>query len=236
MKERHDRFFSYIREKLQQIVAIGHDEYKLHKKVLYVSFLDSMSGLAYPAINSPGQRFVQFVRIFTAWDDCERVCTPHLNRALKLNPDPAYDKVRELVSGTLSKWRVNGQTPISEDLDAGVVGSHWPKGNDYKQIVKGVGLSHLKHTQLLYTYRNSLVHGFRAPSMDLEMPEDYRPYYLGHDSRDGTGVHFGLIYPTAFLYELCETALNGLEEHYRKNGIDPVAVMRGGRFWLSVLN
>lgn len=236
MNTRQDRFFSYIRDKLERIDDIVSDDLKLHKKILYVAFVDSLSALVYPAYSQNRSRFTEFVTRFGNWANSERVSTPHLARALRLNPDPAYDKVRKLVLGTLDSWRPGKLIPLSSDLEAGVVGTHWPSGKVYEQPVEGATWAHLKHVELLYAYRNSLVHGFRPLGTDPEMPEDQDPYYLSSHDSSHSEVHWELIYPTAFLRGISHSALAAVEQHIRGNQIDPVEVLRSGRFWIRALN
>ena len=59
------KFFDYFRDELTLVDKIGGREYKVHKKILYVSMLDTIAGLIYPT-RSNSDRFVS-VLIFT-WD------------------------------------------------------------------------------------------------------------------------------------------------------------------------
>jgi hypothetical protein len=240
MTSRQDRFFSYVREKLVRIDGITDEDLLVHKKVLYVTFLDSISALIYPAYSQNRARFTEFVLRFGKWEEAERVSTPHLARALSLNPDPAYDKVRALVHSTLDSWRQGAHIDLTSDLEAGVVGTHWPSGKLHEQPVEGAAWTHLKHVELLYAFRNSLVHDFRALGPPYDMPEDESPYYIStHTSpTDSTEseFHWELVYPIDFLRRLASTALDSAEAHVRRNHIDPVEVLRTGRYWLRALN
>lgn len=240
MSSRQDRFFSYVRDKFTGIDAITDERLFVHKKVLYVTFLDSISALVYPAYNQNRTRFTNFVLRFGNWEYAERVSTPHLARALSLNPDPAFENVRGLVQKTLASWRAGTRIELSSDIEAGIVGTHWPIGKLYEQPVEGATWTHLKHVELLYTYRNSLVHGFRSLGVPYDMPEDREPYYISTytstaDSSESE-FHWELVYPIVFLRNLVSSALVSVEAHIRQNEIDPVEVLRTGRYWLKALN
>ena len=240
MNDRHDRYFGFIREKLEGIDNLDSEALRTHRKVLYVAFVDSLSAIVFPAYSHNRDRFTAFVTQFGNWPDAGRISTPHLARALALNPDPAYNKVRALVSQSFGKWSPGALVPLSQDLEAGVVGTHWPSGRNYEQPVPGASWEHFKHAELLYSYRNSLVHGFRSLGLSAEVPEDREPYYLSSHDATPDAVsklpHWELIYPVAFLSKLAQSSLTAVETHMRANLIDPVEVLRSGRFWVRALN
>ena len=240
MNSPQDRFFSYVRDKLERIDEITSDDLAIHKKVLYVTYIDSLSALVYPAYSQNRARFTDFVVRFGDWEHSERVSTPHLVRALSLNPDPAYDKIRELVLKTLNSWRSGSHIALSSDLEAGVVGTHWPSGKLYAQPDEVATWKHLKHVELLYAYRNSLVHSFRALGPSYDMPEDKVPYYIrtftSSANTEENESHWELVYPTTFLRELARSALSAVEAHFRDKQIDPIESLRTGRFWVKALN
>lgn len=241
METKQTWFFAYTKGKLDRIDDISSADLKVHKKILYVAFIDSLSGLVYPAHSQNRERFTEVVLTFGKWNDAGKVSTPHLARALRINPDPSYDKVRDLVLQNLDSWSAGDLIPLSRDLDAGVIGSHWPQGKRYEQPVEGAPWNHLKHVELLYAYRNALVHSFRPLGPDAEMPEDATPYYLStHDATSGgrgsEEFHWQLIYPTVFLRTLAHDIFEAVEGHIRKNSIDPIEVLRGGKYWIRELN
>jgi hypothetical protein len=240
MNDRHDRFFAFIREKLEGIDTLDSEALRTHRKVLYVAFIDSLSAIVFPAYLHNRERFTAFVAQFGNWPDAGRISTPHLARALALNPDPAYNTVRALVSQSFGKWSPGALVPLSQDLEAGVVGTHWPRGKNYERAVQGASWEHFKHAELLYAYRNSLVHGFRGLGLGHELSEDQEPYYLSsHDATPDAPSklpHWELIYPVAFLSSLAQSSLVAVESHLRANRIDPVEVLRSGRFWVRALN
>lgn len=241
MESRQESFFNYLKHQLDSIELLTSNELKIHKKILYVSFIDTLAGLIYPTYSNR-ERFTELVRNFGAWKDADKVSSPHLLRALKLNPDPAYDRIRKLIAESMSEWKEGDQIALDKDLDAAVVGTHWPTGKRYEQPVDGAAWVHLKHVELFYAYRNALIHEFRPLGTDLESwPDDSIPYYLSCYEITKKGAfseltHWDLIYPSVFLKNLTTNILDSTRVHIAQAGIDPIDVMRSGKYWVKELN
>lgn len=241
MESQHERFFVYLKAQLDCIELIELDNLKIHKKILYVSFIDAIAGLVYPTYSNR-ERFIELIRNFGSWRHSDKVSVPHLMRALRLNPDPSYNKIRALVTDSLSKWREGDQISLEHDLDSVKVGTHWPSGKKYEQPVEGATWMHLKHVELLYAYRNALVHEFRSLGMDLESSgEDTEPYYLTNYEITNGGtrcesVHWELIYPSLFLKNLANNIFESVRNHIGQSNIDLIDVVQRGKYWVKELN
>jgi len=208
---RRTRFFAYFREQLGLVDQLGGREYKVHKKLIYVALLDTMAGLVYPRLSNR-RRFVQLVKDFGAWSECEHISTPHLARMLKLNPSPQFNEVRKLAIAHLGSWSEGDHKGARDDLKYNAVRSKWPKDKDSCEPVEGVALEAVQHAHLLYFFRNAVVHSFRPLGTDFEMPEDTEPYYLSvseaETGPDGRCFHWDLIYPAEFFRSLTEAVIN----------------------------
>ncbi|MGI9304277.1 MAG: hypothetical protein ACR2RB_16470 [Gammaproteobacteria bacterium] len=88
------RFFEYLRSQLDLINTLSGRDLKLHRKILYVSMIDTVAGLIYPAYGNR-DRFVSVLEVFGGWQDATRVSVPHLVKALERNPSPAYNRLRQ---------------------------------------------------------------------------------------------------------------------------------------------
>ena len=228
------RFFGYFRKELNLIDDIEGREYKIHKKIMYVSMIDTIAGLIYPTFGNK-DRFVSLLVNFGSWSESEYVSIPHLARALQLNPSPEFNHLREYVFSEFDKWSQGDLIHINRDIPANIAGTHWPKGKNYNEAVNEVALESLKHAHLLYRYRNALVHSFRPLGSDFEMPEDESPYYLSITvvKKDN---YWDLIYPAVFFKKLVTNVFNNAEQHILKNRVNPIEVLRVGRYWLPSLN
>jgi hypothetical protein len=48
--------------------------------------------------------------------------------------------------------------------------------------------------------------------------------------------YWNLIYPTPFFQKICTAIFNNIEPYFKENRIDPIEVLRRGRYWLEGLN
>lgn len=236
--ERIERFISHFKKQYDLIDSIGDNAiYKVHKKALYLSLIDGLSGVVYPN-KKHRDRFVKFVLCFGEWDHGEYISLPHLFRLLSLNPDPDLESLRKFVFSRFDTWSSGNIMYLDNDVTVPDIKKHWPKRKNYDEPINGIQVDSLKHVHLLYTFRNSLIHEFRPLGTDLEVPEDDAPYYMSLMERpyENKVIHWDLIYPTVFFKEICNKIFTNLEAYFKENRIDPIEVIRSGRYWLKELN
>lgn len=98
-----DRFIGYFREQLDLIDGIPKsDSSKIFKKALYISVIDTLSKCVFPHRVGNRERFVAFVMRFSNWREGYNVSMPHLEKLLRVNSDPAYEKLRKIIGRKLS--------------------------------------------------------------------------------------------------------------------------------------
>jgi hypothetical protein len=115
---------------------------------------------------------------------------------------------------------------------------HWPRDSESRMPIEKITLESLQHVNLLYAYRNSLVHEFRAPGYSLELEDDKDPFYMSmSDVGDvESGYRWELSYPVAFIEVLCDKCITNLEAYLKKDRLDPRASFVFGSYWLEELN
>lgn len=241
-----ERFIGYFKDQIEEVRALNTKHAELYRRILYASILDTLAGTVLPR-RTNRDRFVYFVRRFCQWPDGERVSLPHLVQLIKRNPDPAFEKLREW---TLSAYRalpVHGGSlmPISHDPAFDDVQSKWPSSKEHRMPLEGVDLVSLQHVELLYAYRNTLVHEFRIPGYGMEFAEDENPFYhhMSHIEDDSTDEDDSLlrgtaelVYPWRFLHRLCDTALGQLKTYLLTNELNPYDARVFGTYWIRELN
>ena len=233
MTPKQSRFFELTEEKLRSIDAISDAALNIHRKILYVSFIDSLSALVCPAVRQNRERFIEFVIRFGSWPNAERVNSPLLVRNLALDSDPAFDSVRKLVSENLHRWGHGDVITLDRDLDAGVIATYWLRGQRFEQPVEGTPWHRLKHVELLYKYRNALVHNFKPLGPDAEEGDNPEPYYLyttQFSSSNHSPGYWELIYPTSFLQAIANTIFDATKLHICSTELDPFEILGGGRY------
>ena len=235
-------FTDYFRDQLVEITTLTTKHQELYRKLLYVSVLDTLAGSVFPKRKNR-DRFTAFVERFCEWPDGARVSLPHLMQLLKRNPDPVFQKLREW---TIARYKAlpahdGGIPPISHDPLFEEVKRAWPASADHRMPLEGIDLSSLTHYQLLYVYRNMLVHEFRSPGRGIEFRgEDNEPFYHGMTSTNDAGAVIGrtveLVYPELFLHRLCEAGLKNVKEYFISNELSPLESFVFGTYWIRELN
>ena len=240
-----NRFTSHFTKRLDEIESLQTPKLpqpELFQCLLYASVLDTLAGSVLPKRKNNRDRFVYFIRRFCQWPDGERVSLVHLVQLLRKNPDPAFQKLREWALEQFKKLPVHGNQlmPISYDPSFDEVKSKWPTQMEHLTQLEGIDLGSLKHSLLLYAYRNTLVHELRRPGYGMEFGNDNEPFYhhmstLG-DNNNAIESTVELVYPRRFLRHLCDTALVQLKQYFLANELNPYDSFVFGTYWIRELN
>lgn len=236
-----DRFVGYFRKQLGEILALQTAHAELYRRLLYVSVLDTLAGSVLPKRSNRG-RFTYFVQRFCRWPDGEKVSLPHLVQLLRKNPDPAFEKLREWALEKYKTLPVHGSQlmPIDHDPSYDEVKSRWPIQKEHLTPLEGVDLVSLQHYQLLYAYRNFLVHELRTPGYGMEFGDDEEPFYhrMSTIAHDDTVMPSSveLVYPWRFLHRLCDTAVEQLGQYFLANELNSYSSLVFGSYWIRELN
>lgn len=198
-------FQRQVRTLADQVRQIENEAFR---KALYVSMLDGLSACAYPNETRSGQRFRSFVLNIGNWRDGERVSLPQ--SALYFQADPAMNAAIALL---LNAWTWGQPQPITSD----------PFPN---QLPAHADLWRLQHVNLLWQFRNLMLHAFVDPG-GFDIGNHVEPYYFG-DIATHTWL---LIMPEHFLRNLLLNSLDALITFCRHNGFDPQAHL-GRELWL----
>jgi len=232
--EHIDDFSDYIREKLTSISNLtANNDSTLFRKVLYVSFLDSLAATIYPERGNK-ERFVALIDRFSHWKERDNVSLTYLGRMVTLTSDPELETVRIFTKERLQEWkrRTHRDILISEDPS-------------YKEIEKmgwgkstKIKLDDFKHSHLIYKLRNSLVHQFQAKNeLGSNIPD--KPFYQVVQSLELDGstkpIRIELIYPVAFLETISNKILDNVIEYLKKGNINPFPHYYAGDYMLEKL-
>lgn len=237
-----DRFVGYFKKQLEEIKALETEHADLYRKLLYVSILDSLAGSVMP--KRPNRdRFICFLQRFCKWPDGNRVSLPHLVQLLRKNPDPAFQNLREWALMKFKALPVHGSAlmPISHDPSCDEVKREWPASKEHRTPLEGIDVESLQHFELLYVYRNMLVHELRTPGYGIEFGEDDKdPFYHQMSTVGENDVlvesSVELVYPWRFLHRLCDTALDELRKYFVANELNPYDSFVFGTYWIRELN
>jgi hypothetical protein len=241
MNNHIDRFVDYFNKQISEIGAINTQHAELYQRLLYASVLDTLAGTVFSK-RTNRDRFVSFLQRFCKWPEGDKVSLSHLVQLLRKNPDPAFEKLRIWSTAKFKLLPVHGGQlmSISHDPSYEEVSVNWPSQKEHRTPLEGIDLTSLQHFQLLYAYRNTLIHEMRIPGYGMEFGSDENPFYHGmttiNDAGDITNKTIELVYPRKFLHRLCETGLEQLRLYLVENNLNPYDSRTFGTYWLSELN
>ncbi|PMG27812.1 hypothetical protein BCU94_18835 [Shewanella sp. 10N.286.52.C2] len=239
--EQIESFKLYLDAKLANIDSLNSDDDRLFKKILYVSFLDSLAACVFPNRGNK-DRFTAVIERFSEWENKNDFCLLHLAKFCSINPDPALEKVRIFshseVDKLLTKADHSGCIKLNSLPSFDEVKKHWIQPTKDSQVE--YKLDDFKLVFLLYKLRNSLVHQFQSKGTELGMFIPDSPYYqvVNSYSDDSKFVPISveLVYPTSFIKELCHKVFSNVIVYLHKGNINPFPHYHAGDYWLEGLN
>lgn len=243
ISQRINDFISSFEKHINNIenISIEHNT-RRYRKILFVSVIEGLAKARYPRKSSPRERFVKFVRQFGNWEFCDNISLPHLVSALERTAAKQFVPLRDYVFIELSKWGTVGPVYLDKDPNISDIQSRWPKVNGSLMDIPclKIKIQQLQHAELLYKYRNYLVHESRQPTMGFDSERDSNPFYESWDNYDTTVgkqvAKFKLVYPSGFLCELSKNCLSNLKKYLITNSRDPFDSFSFGDYLLEELN
>lgn len=218
-----DQYIAYFRAQNQEIAAVVRPAFKT---VLYLVEIDTLSrAAAFPTASGNRKRVVQFIDTCSNWSDKDRVSAVQLKFALEENgilSGQLYDSINQRINS----WGYGQIIRPNDDLTLGEARRlSTPSESQY--------VNDARYGELLYTYRNHLLHEFREPGRGMDLGADLppTPYYLGTDQLSTGQSSWELVFPVQFLHALCESCIHGLEAHLSANDLNPYDAYEFGTMW-----
>jgi hypothetical protein len=217
-----DQYIAHFKAQNQEIEKVALPTFK---KVLYLVEIDTLSRAAFPMVSGNRKRVVQFLDACSDWKDKDRVSAVQLKIALegnKILSGQLYDSINRRINiwGRGNIIRPNDDLTLEE-------GQRLSTSSESKYV------NDARYAELLYTYRNTLLHEFREPGGGIELGADRppTPYYLGIDWPDTGQSSWELVFPVQFLRSLCEGCIKGLETRLSINNLNPYDAYEFGAMW-----
>jgi len=257
LTEKIKRFVSFNEEMIDSAMNPENLKHQgLPSKILLTAIFDSLSKSRFPNITENGPRFKKTVAEHTRWCDCKRISLLHLVRAFEVaeNVPAKFNKLRvwaeDLYQGSFrtTDRLISNDVSINQDPWFSEVEGHWPKTAEGKPELLGQIKcpEHLQHKNLLWLYRNSLMHEYRIPGQGAESKtiQETAPYYqevsiiTGLDSTSELTFtnHWELVYPTGFFMRLVREALSNIANYHECNNSSPFCAYTQGTYWLPPFN
>jgi len=204
-----DEILDVFRKQVQKLLdQVQQVENEVFRKALYISMLDGLSACAYGNAMRSGDRFRDFILQIGGWTDGERISLPQA--ALLFQADP---NMSAAISAQLTNWTWGVLQPITSDPFA-------------QQLPAHADLWKMRHVNLLWKFRNSLLHAVYDPS-GFDPGSRVKPFYVG----DVSTHTWRLVIPEEFLRSLLTASLQGLLSFCKKEGRDPQAHL-GKELWV----
>lgn len=213
VREAIDKFIAFFR---QQRLAIGQIEaLPIYRKILYLVQIDALSRAAFPSEEGHKTRVIKFLNECSNWSERDRVSAIQLQFALEKN-GKLSGPLFYLINDRINEWRTRATRiyPI-DDLTFEEIQSL--ACSDVLRIV-----DEARYDNLLYTYRNFLIHEFREPGKYQFPSEDSSsPFWVEIEDPFTQETSGELVVPLKFLEILCEGSINGLERYLIANNLNP---------------
>jgi hypothetical protein len=226
-----DQFCDHFKDQFKVIAAIAVDQQRargtdlethqvrFYKKVLLITQVDTLAGVRYskeryPQLNKRNQdRFITFLREHDIWPEGELVSMPFLKEAIGTGKI-SNGKLKDVVESKNAQSFEEGAFNIdfsSIDLKSHELLQLCTTEQEEKVVRENT------HYELLYRYRNYLVHEARVPGNAMEVTDDSRPYYHGYIGQD----RLFLAYPLGHFLDLAEKSIAVIERYLRDNRFNP---------------
>jgi hypothetical protein len=185
--------------------------------------LDALARAKHPEVNSNRDRFVNLIKDCANWADSNRISLPQLSLLLQISLGDAGLKGE--VARRIGRWQYGRIYRLDIDPGPQELEPFATTENEQKLI------DYSCHANLLYTYRNHLVHEFREPGRGMEISNDNTtPYYHGLTDPQGHDT-WELVYPIGFFMYIAKCSLDNLKHYLKDNDLDPYSFYEFGSLW-----
>ena len=207
----------------------AHHQIRFYRKSLLITHIDTLAGIRfseslYPQLNKRNKdRFIRFLTTKNIWPDGNLVSVPFVAEFIK-SGKITNGRLRQFVQAKLAGHSGDDflnlpaekiDEPISTMLELSI-------SEQEERIV-----SNNRHYELLYRYRNYLVHEAREPGGSMEIvpePGAYYHSYLGDDK-------LYLAYPMSLFEGVLERSIDYVKSYLIANSIDPYDHVRETARW-----
>ena len=222
-EEEIEIYQQYFKGEINEISSIKNG---LHQKILLVSILDTLSRARFPNERRHKKRFISFIKEYTNWPDKNRVGLYQLLLCLKSDRLVASGNLSKEVESRILRWQ-NGRLYHLNECD--------PEKSDIILFAENEREKKLvddcEHVNLLYIYRNHLVHEFREPGYGMEMNDNKgSPFYHNMMHLDAQ-ITWELVYPVKFFMDITNSSLDNLIIYLRGNDLVPNQLYGFGTIW-----
>ena len=213
-----DAYIGYFAKQIQDIDS--SDASILVKKIALNTLLDTLARARFPSETGNKKRFIGLIDECSGWT--ERDCLSSVLALLLLKEEGlSTGAAMVYLTSIVDSWSQGEVVTPERDAEFHIAMS-LPTTDQEKKV-----LSDCRYANLVYTYRNSLVHEYREPGYAIEFRSDgTNPYY--HSMMNEP---WQLVLPLRFFIWLAESCLKGLDVYLKANRLNPYDCYKFGSAW-----
>ena len=231
IEEKIEFFCGYFADQAKVIGALVVDEtqaegtdqerhqIRFYQKALLITHIDTLAGIRYtekryPQLNKRNrERFIQFLESSEAWPEGQLVSIPFLEeytKSGKIGAGRLKSHITEKLAASYEEGSFNIKACIIDDSSEFLLSL-----SSTEQEEKAINES--RHYELLYRYRNYLVHESREPGNAMEVMPENEAYYHGYIGEE----RLFLAYPLSLFQHIFSRSLEYVRAYLLENAIDP---------------
>jgi hypothetical protein len=209
-----DLFFGHF-EQLHLSISQSELVYasEVSKSILLCSIIDSVSRVVYPKLGHR-EKFTYFIDDFSQWKNVDKISLVQLFYFLKEEDDLKYEPLKTYVGGKIQQMTVG--KIYEPEFDEYIYNLKYLKviENEIKKF---------SYSNLLYKFRNYVIHEFRTPGKGSDFIQKDEIYYhhFGHFGESKSEKTWELVFPVKYLLKLVEDSLDKLKFYCKQNNINP---------------
>jgi hypothetical protein len=219
-----NQFCSYFQDNINEIVKLNN---QLYQKILIISLMDTLSRVWTKGKENKNKlRYLKLVRECIKWEHADRISIPMTVYRIREENIKGNDKLMLKIDELFKRFKMAENPRIDINLFFNEI-EHLAVSNEEREILKNS-----RYAELLYTYRNNLIHEFRNSGDGMEFCNDNEsPYYHRMTHRDCQTKTWELVYPTKFFINLSNIALAAIKTFLISNNLDPLSFFKFGSPW-----
>lgn len=236
-----EQFCHHFRDQVRIVGALSIDvvkaevtdqenhQIRFYQKVVLISLIDTLAGVRYPNERYPQlnkrnhDRFITFLSDNDIWPDGQLVSVPFM-KDLEATGKLTDGKLKEVVVQKHQDNFEDGSFNIDYrgiDLNGHELLKICTTEQEEKAVRDNV------HYELLYRYRNYLVHEARVPGNAMEVTSTPEPYYHGYIDDE----QLYLAYPLEHFINLADKSIKVVESYLTENQINPYDFVKETTRW-----
>ena len=227
-----DEFCGYFYDQIESIRAITYTseesvsqdirnyQIRFYKKALLITALDTLAGIRFPKKRFPSlhfknrDRFKTFLAKSRCWDGGELVSIPFLAEQISKGKN-SNSLLNNYVTEILKKHKAEGSFNIpfrALDQPTDALFELAATELEEKAILE------CQHYELMYRYRNYLIHESREPGGAMEIfPDESEPYYHGYIGQDA----LVLAYPLELFVKIMKKSVDYITQYLKAHKLNP---------------